>query len=163
MIFLITLIFETLKYRQLLSAPLLILESKSPFVVSGQNNTFVSMCNLKIKTIKLGRPSKEPPAVGAFDELNTIDAKARELHLKTLIPKVHWEDLVLKFSLFVLACIKILLSRLLQDAMTAYPKRLLKKFCFKKSNNWMLKIVKAIHISLSPFSNSNISSCIYYK
>ena len=68
------------------------------------------MCNLKIKSITLGRHSKEPPAVGAFDELNTIDAKARELQLKTLIPKVHWEELVLK-SLFVLACIKILLSR----------------------------------------------------
>ena len=42
-------------------------------------------------------------------------------------------------------CTKILLLRLLQDAMTAYPKRLWKKFCFKESNNWMLKIVKAIH------------------
>ena len=81
------------------------------------------MCNLKIKSITLGRPSKEPPAVGAFDELNTIDAKARELQLRTLIPKIHWKDLVLKFSLCVLGFIKILLSRLLQDAMTAYPKR----------------------------------------
>ena len=43
------------------------------------------MCNLNIKSITLGRPNMEPPAVGAFDELNTIDAKARELQLKTLI------------------------------------------------------------------------------
>ena len=50
-------------------------------------HTYIRMCNLKIKSITLGRHSKEPPAVGAFDELNTIDAKARELHLKTLIPK----------------------------------------------------------------------------